>query len=370
MMEKISLDDERLKYPGFFNIYPIQNEMSMSATTNSTAKNEFWLDDFYGRIISNKVHNTYGNSQILGDYKTAKDNIAIEHLRVPFRKIPIFKYENMAQISLLINEITKENPDYEILLRGQTKQYTINRTEEEKLFLYGEKNPIEPSFQPSFIRSNFNEFFIYSLWHSQTALLLNDIGIDLSKILLDIDFEIFKKDVINIKLSPDFTPISLGFAQHYGLPSIGLDLTKSIKVATWFASHKMNIDEQGSTTITDLEDFSESTIYIFRCPKDSVFSHQMIKPKYINNTRPDRQDAWFGHVGWGCAKNQLASYLVCGVRLDETVLNLYDQNYADYLFPSKTEDLVLDYFMNVKNNSKYKGEVERALKKLYYLMSS
>lgn len=110
-----------------------------------------------------------------------------------------------------------------------------------------------------------------------------------------------------------------------------------------------------------------STLYIFRCPEDAVFSHKQIKPKFIENTRPDRQDAWFSHVGWGHAKNQLASYLVCGVRLKPGILKLFDSNYAKHLFPSRAEDLVLNSFLDIIGNPKYKGEVRRALKKIYVL---
>ncbi len=365
-MQKITIDDNRLKYPGFYNIYPIQNEFSMSVRLDKDVVNsELFLDEFYGRIIKNNIKYTYGNSEKLPYYKTSTSNI-IEELRVPFRKIPIFEFENLNQIGQLFKEIQKENPDYEILLRGQTKLHTLNRPETENKFLFGNENIKEPSFQPSFVRSNLDEYFIYNLWHSQLALLLNDVGVDLSNILSNSELDSYKKDAYKIKNSPDFTPIALGIAQHYGLPSIGLDFTKTIKVALWFASHTISIDNEGVAKTSSIDNFSESTIYFFRCPKDSVFSHEMIKPKFINNTRPDRQDAWFGHAGWGFAKNQIASYLICGIRLNKDVLSLFEDGYSNFLFPQNDEDLILDYFLNVKKNEKYSGKVKEIFKKLYH----
>ena len=208
---------------------------------------------------------------------------------------------------------------------------------------------------------------MYGLWHSQTALMLNDVGIDLKEVLNSEDYLEYRKDVFKIKNSPHFTPISLGFAQHYGLPSVGLDLTKDIKVAAWFATNKLIIDNDGLAETRQLEDFSESTIFIFRCPKDTVFSHKSIKPKFIENTRPDRQDAWFCHSGWGLSKNQLASYLVCAIRLNDRALTVSNSDYTNYLFPDRSEDLVLNYFMDIKTNSKTTGEVKRALNKIYLL---
>lgn len=370
-MQSINITDNKLEHPGFYNIYPIQNEISIHSGLNELTKKEgkthHLIDDNYGRILNENIIYPYGNSKVINYYNLSSNHTIIDELRVPFRKIPIYKFEDYENLFKLISQIERENPDYEILLRGQTSLYTIERPADEKLFLFGDDKAKEPSFKPSFVRSDFNEFFIYGLWHSQTALMLNDVGIDLKIKLNGEDYLEYQKDVFKIKNSPHFTPISLGFAQHYGLPSVGLDLTKDLKVATWFATNKLIIDNEGLAKTRQLEDFSESTIFIFRCPKDTVFSHKSIKPKYIENTRPDRQDAWFCHSGWGLSKNQMASYLVCAIRLNDRVSNLSNSDYTNYLFPDRSEDLVLNYFMDIKENSKNTGEVKRALNKIYLL---
>ena len=370
-MESINISDSKLEYPGFFNIYPIQNEISIHSGVNELAKNkdssQLLVDDNYGRVLNDNIDCPYGNSKTINYYNHSKHHTIIDELRVPFRKIPIYKFEDYERLSKLISQIENENPGYEILLRGQNSLYTIGRLADENLFLFGDSKAKEPSFKPSFVRSNFNEFFMYGLWHSQTALMLNDVGIDLKEVLNSEDYLEYRKDVFKIKNSPHFTPISLGFAQHYGLPSVGLDLTKDIKVAAWFATNKLIIDKDGLAETRQLEDFSESTIFIFRCPKDTVFSHKSIKPKFIENTRPDRQDAWFCHSGWGLSKNQLASYLVCAIRLNDRALTVSNSDYTNYLFPDRSEDLVLNYFMDIKTNSKTTGEVKRALNKIYLL---
>ncbi|WP_158856309.1 FRG domain-containing protein [Lunatibacter salilacus] len=370
-MQSINITDSKLEYPGFYNIYPIRNEISIHSGVNELAKKEdkthLLIDDNYGRVLNENINCPYSNSKTINYYNHSANYTIIDELRVPFRKIPVYKFEDYESLFKLISQIEKENPDYEILLRGQTSLYTIRRAADENLFLFGDGKAKEPSFKPSFVRSDFNEFFIYGLWHSQTALMLNDVGIDLKEVLNSEDYIEYQKDVFKIKNSPHFTPISLGFAQHYGLPSVGLDLTKDIKVATWFATNKLIIENDGLAETRQLEDFSESTIFIFRCPKDTVFSHKSIKPKFIENTRPDRQDAWFCHSGWGLSKNQLASYLVCAIGLNNRASNLSNSDYTHYLFPDRSEDLVLNYFMDIKENSKNTGEVKRALNKIYLL---
>ena len=369
-MQSIKLSDIRNKYPGFYNIYPIENEISIHSLTSGVLQKkdgEHILDDYYGRIVNKSWVSPYGDGEKLGYYIRHYEDKIIDTLRVPFRKIPIFELNELSHIEELIEKIVSENQSYSILLRGQVKYYPVLREKEEIAFLYGAESVKEPSFQPSFLRSNFNETFIYSLWHSLTALLLHDVGVDLSKVLSAAQLREYYDDLIKIKGSPHFTPIALGLAQHYGMPSIGMDLTKDLKVALWFATNLLDIDDNGLATTYPTTDFSNSTLYIFRCPKDAVFSHKDIKPKYVKNTRPDRQDAWFSHVGWGHAKNQLASYLVCGVRLKPSILNIFESNYASYLFPNRDEDVVLNSFLDIIDNPKYKGEVRRALKKIYVL---
>lgn len=370
-MQTIITTDSKLDYPGFYNIYPIQNEFGIHSVLAESKKSgdsiNILIDDNYGRVLNKNVDCQYGISKDISYYINNSSHTIIDEFRVPFRKIPVYRFEDNEKLSNLISQIANENPDHEILLRGQTSLYTIERTLEENLFLFGDVKAKEPSFKPSFIRSDFNEFFIYGLWHSQTALMLNDVGIDLKKKLKAADYEEYRKDVFKIKNSPHFTPISLGFAQHYGLPSVGLDLTKDINVATWFATNKLMIDKDGLAYTRRIDDFSESTIFIFRCQKDVVFSHKSIKPKFIENTRPDRQDAWFCHTGWGFSKNQLASNLVCAIRLNEQASDLSNNDYTSFLFPDRNEDLVLNYFLDIKENLKNTGELKRALSKIYLL---
>lgn len=368
-MIEIDRNDIKIKYPGFYNIYPIQQEISLSSNIGQFADTsaKLLLDDYYGRMINPNTSSVYGDSNLLDYYFSHYSKKCDEYLRVPFRKIPVFEFVNLEEIKAMIKMIEENNSGYEILLRGQCKQYTLQRSKQETKFLYGEETVIEPSFQPSFLRNNFNEYFIYNLWHSQLALMLNDVGIDLSEYLSKTQMQEYYSDVDNIKSSPHFTPIALGIAQHYGFPSIGLDLTKDINVATWFATNSLKINDDGNAKTEVIKNFDQSTIYIFRCPKDSVFSHKNIKPKFIENTRPDRQDAWFSHVGWGYSKNQLASYLVCAIRLKPEAADSLDKDLDEYLFPNRDKDLVLNYFLDAKSNPKYKGEVKEAFKKIYVL---
>lgn len=372
-MEKISNDDFRLKYSGFYNIYPIRNEISVfSVLANinfANSEDQLIIDNYYGRIFNLENYEKiipYGNNKNMKYYQSGISGEIVDELRVPYRKVPIFKIDSLDRISVFIKEIENVNPSHDILLRGQTKIYLIPREDDEKMKLYGDTSIKEPSFLPSHLRNNFNEFFMNCMWHDQASILLNDIGAEYFRANKELYIE-YVRDAQIIRNSYRFTLFSLSLAQHYGMPSIGLDLTKKVDVAAWFATHTMNIDKNGLATVNKLDNFQESTIFVFRCPKNAIFPYTKIHPIPFPEGRPDRQDAWFGHVGWGCAKNQLGSYLACGFRLSEQVIDEFPKNYENYLFPTIEEDHILKYFIKIQNKNNYIGEAKRALQKVYRL---
>lgn len=373
-MNRIKKNDKRLKHSGYYNIYPIQNEISVAVnTTNnntSSETDELLLDDYYGRIFESNLYNNvtpYGICDKLNYYPSGISGKIIDTLRVPYRKIPIYDVESLSTISELIKKIELANSEHEILLRGQSKIYTLPREKEELIKLYGSHEIKEPSFLPSHLRNDFDEKFMHSMWHSQASILLNDIGADYSKSLEKEKYQEYQNDVQSIRGGVHLTGFALGIAQHYGMPSVGLDLTKKVEVAAWFATNKMNIAKDGLTTVEEIDSYNDSTIFVFRCPKNSVFPYSNVKPKTFPVGRPDKQDAWFGHVGWGNAKNQLGSYLVCGFRMKKDFLNEIPAKYENQLFPSLKDDPILEYFVKMKSSGKYQGEAKRALDKIYVL---
>lgn len=366
---------EWIKYPAFYNINSIHNEISSSigiSMNKLSKKGDFFIDTCYGKIYDSSkkiIEGLYGISSNMKYYFNSKELKPVSELRVPFRKIPIYRVSKINEIQNVISIIKKENPDYEILIRGQTKNYPLSRTDEEKNLFYGCTNIKEPSFLPSYLRKNFNEIFLQSMWSNKASDLFNDIGFNYSKTLSKEKFSVYNKDINYIKNTSLMTPFSLGIAQHYGLPSVGLDLTSDLEVANWFASNSMIIEPSGSTTTkkVDSTQHKGSMIYIFRCPKDVVFDYQIVKPKVFPTSRPDMQNAWFGHVGWGAASNQLASYLICAFELSKEYIDSLPSNLDRKLFPSIEDDPILEYFLRERNKTYYEGDVKKVLENIYYL---
>lgn len=174
--------------------------------------------------------------------------------------------------------------------------------------------------------------------------------------------------VRELRSSYMFTPFSLGLAQHYGLPSVGLDLTDKSNIAAWFGLYSISVDENGQATSKLATEKASPTIFVFRCPKNSVYQYEKFRPTLFPIGRPDQQSAWFGHMGWGASSNQLASYLVCGFRIGSEIFGELPTDFEKKLFPSIADDKILEYFVKMRGKEKYEGEAKRALSRIYYFL--
>ena len=161
-----------------------------------------------------------------------------------------------------------------------------------------------------------------------------------------------------------FHLLALGLAQHYGLPSVGLDLTDDLKVALWFAIYKATYSSKKPVKAELVKDEdNEATIFVFRCHPRSVYRYSDLV-KGIGAHRPDAQRAYFNYCGWGLAKNQLALDLACAFRVDASFVKELPDNYIRYLFPSKENDEVLRILLQIKDM--YQGtELGEMMEKIY-----
>ncbi len=373
IINDITREHKWLNFSSIYNIHPILNEVHPSfGRPPNLERKRYSLDDYYGRLFDSALMNKkgmYGISEKMDYYYKSDDLKIVEEYRVPYRRIPIFKVDNKKNISHALSDIKQNNKTYSILLRGQTKQYFLNREKEECIKLYGSARVNEPSFLPSGLRSDFDEIFLLSMWVSQTTILINDIIYDYRSSLDAQKLDQAIQGIEILKNSPYFDIFALGMAQHYGLPSTGLDLTDNINIASWFATHNISVSNNGLANAQKVKNngSEEPTIYIFRCPKNSVFNYKHVRPKIFPFSRPDKQKAWFGHVGWGKSKNQLAGYLVCGFRFSEKYIEQCTKIDTFSIFPKIDQDSILQYFVKIKNLDRYEGEAKRCMQGVYFL---
>lgn len=371
-IEPITPADPRLRLPALYNIYPLLNELHPTGVLAGEGAHEHpdsFLDRDYGRVFfAGRVVRSavYGRTERMEHYVRFRGLEVVDELRVPYRLIPIFAINDLQQIPAAVESLARANPNYSVLMRGQGTTYLLRREAAESALLYG--GPVaEPSFKPSFLRRNFHELTLHSIWHNQAALLLNDVGFDYASLLPESALTDYWNDIRSLRRTPYFDGFALGIAQHYGLPSVGLDLTDDHRVAAWFALYDMAIDaETRATTCNVVSPDTKPTIFVFRCPKDTVFDYRAVRPKQFPHGRPDRQAAWFAHVGWGAAENQMALYLMCGIRIHPHMAGQLPNDFTRYLFPKTEDDLILQFFRKMRSQAKYEGEARRALQLIYH----
>jgi hypothetical protein len=376
MIHKLTNDHDWVRFPAFYNAYPIRNEVAGSSMEftgpASSPYGDLYLDDYYGRLFDfsgDQFPAKYGRTAKLNHYVPIPSMEVVDELRVPYRRIPIYKTDRLETVSRVVAELQAQHRGYKILIRGQTKTYMVQRDAQESVHFYGEEKVKEPSFLPSHLRKNFDPYFLKCLWQSQAAVLLNSVAYYVHENSGKAAGNALHENILGLRQTGGFVPFALGIAQHYGLPSVGLDLTDRVEVACWFATHSIVTDSTGKSTTPRVTPDAQTvpTIFVFRCPPDAVFAYKGCKPEGLLEGRPDRQSAWFGHVGWGAASNQLGSYLMCGFRLTVEAMNQLDESWNEKLFPHLDQDPMLSFFLARRADANYTGEARRALQGIYHM---
>jgi hypothetical protein len=119
----------------------------------------------------------------------------------------------------------------------------------------------------------------------------------------------------------------LALSQHYGLPSHGLDVTRSLDVAVWFATHVFSKPE--GSAIASYEPLTPShwpadkshwpVVLVCQCATNSIGQSlhdcEELEDFGLKAFRPEAQSARFFQGGHSDHQNRLAEALVCVFRL-------------------------------------------------------
>ena len=155
----------------------------------------------------------------------------------------------------------------------------------------------------------------------------------------------------------------MGIAQHYGMPTHGLDITNELYVAEWFATNEWFEYKEGDEgycwykpriagnhkSINDLP-----VIYVVTA--DNHLKRDLDQIEYIglNALRPVRQKAYLHYGGWGLHSNICAQDVVAALFLDPDYTPNNDFT-TEFLFPTEGEDTVYRALLEAKRQMKELG---------------
>jgi hypothetical protein len=124
---------------------------------------------------------------------------------------------------------------------------------------------------------------------------------------------------------------ALATAQHYGLPSVGLDITTDLWTAVLFALHEFSCDSaSGRTVATRAPAAAEPVLYAMAGFEGDLIDDAAIAPAFLQCERPKAQAAHFFGTGWGAATNKAAERIFVAFRL---------LNHHEWLVPKNIEEL-------------------------------
>lgn len=349
-LDRDSLGDSAL------NLNISTNEFSAFAEPSliRPISNDLIVDHYYGlsyETMELLPAAIYGKTEDIPLY--SGDSLSNDgFLRVPFRRIPRRIVRSRAEIEDLVGSIRSADENLRILFRGQCREYLIKRSPETSRWLYGADSVLEPSLVTSASRRKPGLESILPEWCS----LLRTFA---SRLQIDKDFA----------TDTGFPLFALALAQHYGLPTSGLDLTDRLDIALFFAlmEYQKALSGHEGAYRPLVRTSHMPVLYILSPSKNQQFDYERYRSEGFPSGRPDVQFACFMHVGWGHADNLCASRIFLALYLHPEG-DFGPIPSASKLFPANDADLFAAFLTEARKRN-FAGALGTVLSEGFYTIS-
>ncbi len=321
------------------------------ATTDS---GDLLIDRYYQTALPDSMDRN--SAPVYGKTEPPVDGSHSKNLRARDNQIPTIAVRNLDDIAHAVKNLGRD--DEIILYRGQNQNYEIQRPAEEQYMLYGATDPGEVSLLTSASRT----FFPYDEFHGRFQLYLQGLlyeHVPTSALMRAVSDETRRlnepfddKWIASAykKWKPWYGEsiwdlVAMGLAQHYGVPTHGLDLTDEPEVALWFAVHQYYEHErrgQKRAWYRRLEGWekAQSPVIYAVAVKADLKRHldsAMRELSFPYPLRVGRQSAYLHHGGWGLQANACAEDIRLAMILDPE-FEIPDMPDPRYWFPGPDRD--------------------------------
>ncbi len=330
--------------------------------------NLIYIDTLYGYSYDHDLFagNTilYGATDLVpAPLEWLLNDYCHDWLRVPFIKVPRFQVSSPEELYNLMKAIS----GFGGLFRGQSSEYNLNRSLPLMKKLYDDENAIEPSLASYAVRKNVMFEKHYVEWSTIIKSYLYSILGNVAATDFLSQFDDF-----------NYYLLCLSIAQHYGLPTYGLDVSTSISAALFFAFYQFTEVDANTRKFKYIKkDKGTSIIYVLSPRKGEFFNYDRFDLHYDIFPRPLMQNASFAHCSWGYAKNAIAERLIAAIQFDVELIEfskinqllrnnneseLYERNFFSH------DDSFIDFLRKyIANTSdKYNKAFKEYLKKYIY----
>jgi len=315
--------------------WPAKREIADRTRHAGLLHDKYYRATFWARPLEKQA--LFGANSVLRDHY-ADFYCALgerELLRCKHYCAPIIDVDSVDDIRRYVSQIPIRDKDG-VFFRGQGRLHKLDRTERVKGLLFGDSCSDEPSLTTSAARKNID----YDELHFTLRHFIAEYSLESKEALAR------WKEKSNTPLC-EIDYAIMAVAQHYGMPSHGLDVTTDLDVAIWFATNKFSQPPKGlasyrAMTPADWPTDRNAWPVVFVCQRVThslSFSLQdcrELKDFGLLAERPHRQKARFFLGGHSDHQNTLAETVVCMFRLAPAVYSTACT--FNTLFPSPEED--------------------------------
>ncbi len=268
-------------------------------------------------------------------------------IRTPYRRIPRITVSSQDELLTFARSVAPRMNSFTTLWRGQVEEYALPRKTPDKLKLYGDADIFEPSLLPSASRGKITFEVYMAAWFGLLELFIKMRLQLLQPVYEPSAVENLKEEVDVWYCSYRFKLWAFAVAQHYGLPSTGLDLTNSIAVALFFALHRFTIGPTGNAQISRATAADRPIIYAMGVHDNDLLPDADLAPPWLQASRPKAQDAFFFGTAWGNSSNRAAERIFAVLELQGHE-NWTVPEQRSQLFPSPAEDTLCHFLLEAR----------------------
>lgn len=279
---------------------------------------------------------------------------SIEHadiLRCKHYCVPVVEVSSVEEIQAHVANIPRRDLAHGVFFRGATCGYTLNRPEAVAKLLFGDSCSNEPSLPNTADRKRFD----YDDTHFALKFFLENYILGKGR-WAKFDYHRWHELSVSPLCEIDYAVMTL--AQHYGIPSHGLDITTDLTTAIWFATNAfIELNGHASYRLIEPSDWPASSNdwpVVYACQqvthsiKASLHDCAVLDEFGLMALRPVAQSGKFFLGGQLDHQNRLAETVICAFRLKP---GIYPTAHSFHtLFPSPSNDVAYRIMLDFANN--------------------
>ena len=330
-----------------------RSPFSRVARARQLSPEHLLVDSHYGQAFGYSVfeeHAVYGETDELPAFPL---DVHANHgfLRVPFRRVARCLVRSRAELEEVLDDARRRHAG-QLVLRGQSHEYLLGRSVETLVALYGDPGALEPSLPPSAGRPGVVPLDeVMPEWCGLVRFYIGMLAAVVSSSLSDDRREALERELLLLGASTDSYLLALSLAQHYGLPSMGLDVTDDLDSALFFALSAFD-EVSGQPRVLGRRAHrgipgDEPVLYVFAPFERFQLEYESYRPSLFPRGRPDHQSARFLATGWGLNRNACARNLCIALYLDPDG-DFGELPSATEMFPGPDEDHFGGVLANVR----------------------